>query len=166
MKEVTFNVVKADVYEEVAKYSSYEGSKDPDESAYKRVFTTEADQRMLERFWSEAVNIATDRLKPFIVSFGSNEESEGESNEEETNEEETQDYIVNLELSSSYDANLSESAQESLFNFFVLLIVSRWYKIANKKEAENYAKEAATLLDDVMRKVYYKKKPTRTAITH
>jgi hypothetical protein len=70
-------------------------------------------------------------------------------------------YSVGLELSSSYDDNLTEAVSTSLFSFFVASIVSKWFAFSNKPEAESYAVGAATIMDDVMRKIYYKKKPTR-----
>ena len=71
------------------------------------------------------------------------------------------EYILELEVSNSFDDNLKESMQRSLFSFFVMNITSKWYIFTNKNEAESYATSAATDMEDVMRKAYYKKKPVR-----
>ena len=130
MKMVVFKVGKNEVYQEVAKTTSYTGAKmDNDEDAYDRIFTTDEDRTMLERFWNESKNMIAGSLKKL--------------------------------LSSEREENLKESMQRSLFSFFVMNITSKWYIFTNKNEAEGYATSAATDMEDVMRKAYYKKKPVR-----
>ena len=59
------------------------------------------------------------------------------------------------------DKALTESMQRSLFSFFVMNITAKWYTFTNKEEATGYATEAATYMEDIMRKVFFKKRPTR-----
>ena len=154
MIDVTLTVSKQQVYDEVAKTTSYTGTKmQNDNSAYDRIFTTDSDRSMLERFWTECCNAATEKLKKFLVSVSDN--SEGSTIDL------SRDYVVELELSSSYDENLTESVQASLFSFFVSAIVSKWYKFTNKGEVDGYAADAVAMMNDVMGKVFYRKKPKR-----
>lgn len=155
MKEITLTVNKAYVYDEVAKTTSYAGAKmmAEDINAYERIFTTDEDRLLLERFWTETCNTATNQFKPFLISLNSQPISHGVDL--------TRDYTVELELSSSFDENLTEAINTSLFSFFVSSIVSKWFAFANKPETEGYVAAAASIMDDVMRKIYYKKKPTR-----
>ena len=154
MKNIELKINKARVYDEVAKTTSYTGVKmQDDKSAYKRIFTTDADREMLERFWVEACNGATEQFKPFLVSVTDQPMSHGVELEK--------DYEVKLELSNSFDESLKCSIETSLFSYFVALIVSKWYKFANKDESESYGGDAAGAIDDVMKKIYYRKKPTR-----
>ena len=156
MTEVTLRVSKQRVYDEVAKTTSYTGAKmQGDDTAYDRIFTTDSDRSMLERFWTEACNAATEQLKKFIVEVSEN----GEGNTIDL----SRDYVVKLELSSAYDENLTESVQASLFSFFVSAIVSKWYKFTNKDETESYAADAVGMMNDVMGKIFYRKKPRRVA---
>lgn len=149
MQNISLTVNKAAVYDEVAKTTSYAGAKmQDDEGAYERIFTTDDDRMMLERFWVEACNGATERLKQFIT--GVTDGAEG--------------YDVRLEMSGSFDVNLRDSMETSLHSYFVGYIVAKWFKFTNKGESESYAGDAAGAMDDVMRKVYYRKKPTRAAI--
>ncbi len=158
METVTFTVRKANVYEEVAKTTAYTGAKiTGDASAYQRIFTTDADRLMLERFWTEACNAVADLFKPFITSLSDITESH--------HADITKDFVVELELSSSYDTALNNSIESSLFSFFTNLIVSKWSEISNKNEAEKYATTAAAMLTDVRSKIYYRKKPRRTPPT-
>ena len=68
MKTIELTVNKANVYDEVAKTTSYTGQKmQGDATAYDRIFTTDDDRMMLERFWVEACNGATEQFKPFLL---------------------------------------------------------------------------------------------------
>ena len=157
MVNITLNVNKVYVYDEVAKTTTYAGIKmQGDESAYERIFTTDADRMMLERFWTEACSATTEQLKQFIVKVSSHPESHGV--------ELGNNYVAELEMSSSFDTSLTDSIQSSLFSFFVSYIVSKWYKFTNKTEADGYALEATNMMDDVMRKIYHRKKPRRVAV--
>ena len=69
--EIELNVKKNEVLEEVAKTSSYSGSKmTEDEGAYERIFTTDADREMLERFWSESQVAVCEAMKKFLADEG------------------------------------------------------------------------------------------------
>nr|DAV37247.1 MAG TPA: hypothetical protein [Caudoviricetes sp.] len=145
MKSVTLNINKQEVYEEVAQTTSYTGAKMDDENAYERIFTKEGDESMLNRFWNESKNTICNSLKKLLVS---ETETDGV-------------YILSLEVSNSFDDALTESMQRSLFSYFVMNITAKWYTFTNKQEATGYATEAATYVDDIMRKAFYKRKPTR-----
>lgn len=154
MNSVKLIVNKSYVYVEVAKTTSYTGAKmQGDDNAYTRIFTTDDDRMMLERFWAEACSSATELLKPFITKVSEHPVSHGV--------ELSNNYEVELELSSMFDTSLSDSINLSLFSFFVSYIVGKWYKFTNKNEAENYISEAELALGDIKRKIYYRKKPTR-----
>lgn len=144
--EVTLTISKESVYDEVAKTTEYTGAKMDDEHAYEVISTTEEDKTMLERFWNECKNMVCNSLKKVLVS--ENETEEGA-------------YELTLGLSSAFDESLTESMQRSLFSFFVMNITAKWYTFANKSEATGYATEAATHIEDIMRKAFYKKRPTR-----
>lgn len=145
MIAITLTVDKKGVYREVAKTTSYTGAKMDDANAYDRIFTTDENSEMLERFWQESRIAACNSLKRFLQS-----ETEADGV-----------YSLALELSGSYNEALTESMQRSLFSFFVMNITAKWYTLANKNEAEGYASEAATYMEDIRRKCFYKKSPTR-----
>ena len=145
MKNITLIVNKESVYEEIAQTTSYTGAKMSDDSAYDLIFTTDEDKSMLERFWNESKNTVCNSLKKELIV---EVEKDGK-------------YELSLGLSNSFDENLMESMQRSLFSFFVMNITSKWYTFTNKEEATPYAAEAATYMEDVMRKALFKKKPMR-----
>lgn len=149
MNNITLTISKADVYDEVAKTTSYTGAKmTGDADAYDRIFTTDEDQAMLDRFWTEACNGATEEFKQFITRIFSTDNG----------------YAANLELSASFDTNLSESMEKSLFSYFVNAIVAKWFKFTNREEAESYGADAMTAMMDVKSKIFYRKKPKRADV--
>lgn len=152
----TITISKAAVYNEVAKTTGYTGSKKIDDhEAYLRIFTTDEDRLMLERFWSEACNVAIDLLKPFLSSIGEL------SNDGYSEVAVSKNFNVSLTLPSNYNAVVLPSMKNSLFNFLVSSIVGKWYKFTNKEESETYLAEAGKMLEDVRHKLYYRNKPTR-----
>jgi len=155
MNIVNFNISKRAVYNEVAKTTSYTGAKfTGDDDAYLRIFTTDEDRLMLERFFNEASASITDLVKPFIVSVSTN------SDPAELNID--NNYDVTLELSSRYDTTLNGSVHDAIFSFFVNLIIAKWYRFTNKGEEKIYADAAAHFINDINSKIYYRRKPTRT----
>lgn len=149
MIEISLKVDKARVYNEVAQTTGYTGAKmtgEENEDAYDRILTTDEDASQLERFWVETCNTATEKFKPFLLSVSGRDEDS---------------YEVELELSSAFDVNLRDSIESSLFSFFVTSIVSKWFKIANKGESDSAVADAVGMMEDVLRKIYYRKKPKR-----
>lgn len=144
MIKATLTADKAAVYTEVAKTTEYTGDKMVgDEGAHDRIATTDENQEMLDRFWAEARSAATDRLKCFNLTDRSAPDA----------------YTVDLLLASNWDRELLPSMQASLFSFFVTFVAAKWYRMANKAEAEATAAEAAGFLADIVSKGYYRKMP-------
>ncbi|MBF1591323.1 MAG: hypothetical protein HXO19_09590 [Prevotella shahii] len=159
MKEVILKVNKAQVYDEVAKTTSYAGLKamtKDDMASYSRMFTTDEDRMMLERFWNETCDMVTDTLKPFLSSVSEVTISHGV--------ELSRDYSITLEMSNSYDERLTESINNSIYSYFVQSITGKWFAFGDKEEVEPYLKGAAAFLTEALQKLYYKKKPVRTPI--
>lgn len=147
MTDVTLEVSKNSVLTEVAKTTSYTGSKmDEDEKAYDRIFTTDADLDMLERFWNESQIAVCEQLKKHLS---------GEQTKDNG------DWEIKLSLSQSFDQALTNSMKKELVSFFVMNIVSKWFAFCNKKEAGDYAAAASELLIGVHKKALFKKRPVR-----
>lgn len=142
-------ISKADVYDEVAKTTSYAGAKqmDTDAAAYSRIFTVDEDEVALERFWAEACSAVDNTVKQFIT----------------TSNHTLQQYAPTLTMSEAYDTSLDDSVEQSIFSYFVYSISAKWYKYTNKPDVDDCAAMAAAVLNDVRAKIYYRKKPTRTS---
>lgn len=147
MVRIELQVDKSAVYDEVAKTTSWLGAKltDADEGAYERIYTKDEDQEMLERFWSEACTAATGAFKHYLVEVGW---SDGK-------------YCVALDVASGFDSALKDTINAELFSFFVMLITGKWCKLAAKGEAESYAASAVATMEDMLRNIYWRKRPER-----
>ena len=146
MKKIVLIISKSRVYDEISKTTSYTGmKKENDTEAYRRIFTTDADQEMLNRFWDESKNIICNKLKKVLLQ------------EDET----SGSYHLKLGVSNSFDDDLIASMERSLFSYFVMSITSKWYTLTNKEDSLNYATEAANYIEDILRKAYFKTKPQR-----
>lgn len=155
MENFKITINKSYVYDEVAKTTSYVGAKmmAEDSGAYSRIFTTDDDRMMLERFWSESCSIMTESLKPFIESVSSHPVSHSIDL--------SNNYEVTLNISSLFDLSLKDGISLSMFSFFVNTIVAKWFEITNRSDAVLYAGAAGTALHDVISKMYFRKRPTR-----
>ncbi|MCS2475525.1 hypothetical protein NXX39_20835 [Bacteroides ovatus] len=153
--DVVLNIKKAYVYDEVAKLTGYVGAKTIEDTgkAYDRVFTTDDDRLMLERFWREAVGAITDEIKRFITNVST------QANAQTVDISEV--WTANLEMPSNFDNNLIDSINDSLFSYAVNSIVSKWFAITNKEEADMYSGMAVNCGNEAKSKLYYRKKPKR-----
>ena len=144
--ETRLSIAKERVYDEVDKTTAYAGAKMAGgDGAYDRIFTTEEDRELLERFWQEACATCDGALKPFLKHAG---EREG-------------DYVRLLELPASYPQQLTPSVEDDLSASLTLYIAGKWFAVAAGQEAEACLADAAVRLDAAMRKLYYRKAPER-----
>ncbi|MBE6299810.1 MAG: hypothetical protein E7083_05670 [Bacteroidales bacterium] len=141
---IEIEINKNDVYEEVKKTSWYVGVKIGDNS-YKIISINEEDRIMLDRFFEESKNTLINRLIRVFYK--------------ENVSEDNNVYTIHLILSDAFNKNLLQSIQSSLFSFYVMSIISKWFAITNKPESGEYATNAVALLEDVAKKVRYKIRP-------
>ena len=152
MADYTLTIKKSDVYEEVVKTTAYIGAKNKLEdgkSAFDQVFVTDADLKMIERFFNESMDALRNVLKRFI-SGGSGVDGT---------------ITWQLEMPSRFDDNLLSSINSSVNSFLVNSIIGKWCEITANDQVKEYADHAAALLLDIKEKAFFKKKPTRTKIS-
>ena len=175
METITIQVFKDDVYEEVAKATDYTGAKliDGDEKARDRILATDNELSDLGRFWEESVLATNERLKEMLVS-GTTKDVQVSTDIWGTKDLAQHDiclpikpviiktaYEAVLEVSKSFDKELTASVQSALQNFFIASIIGQWFKFANKGEASDYFKQAGEWMNGAERLLYSRKKPTR-----
>lgn len=175
METITIAVIKDDVYEEVAKATDYTGAKliDGDEKARDRILATDNELSDLGRFWEESVLATNERLKEMLVS-GTTKMVQVSTDIWGTVGIAQQDielpikpvvmktaYEAVLEVSKSFDKELTGNVQSALRNFFITSIIGQWFKLANKGEATDYFNQAKEMMDGAERLLYSRKRPTR-----
>lgn len=175
METITIQVLKNDVYEEVAKATDYTGSKliDGDENARDRILAADDDLADLGRFWEEAVLAVNENFKEMLVS-GSTKNISSVSPIAPFSKNDVQEqanipdavimlrpaYEAVIEVSKSFDKTLTPSVQSTLRSFFIASIIGQWFKFANKGEASDYFSQASELLESAERLLYSRKKPS------
>lgn len=160
--EITLKINKSDVMQEVAVATSYTGVKmEGDEKAAERIPTIDEDEKHLERFWEECRADLCQELIGLVTYEGMGTIAVAPLAQSTADSLPKPHYELRLEVSKSFDDALLPSMKLSLFSYFVMGIVAKWYVYTNKKEAGEYADKAATLLDDIHRKAVFKKKPKR-----
>lgn len=178
METITIQVFKDDVYEEVAKATDYTGAKliDGDEKARDRILATDSELSDLGRFWEESVLATNERLKQMLISGTTKQVivlDTSESVKDATPQiqlpfdpivpigKTKTAYVAVLEVSKSFDKELTGNVQSALRNFFITSIIGQWFKFANKGEATDYFNQASEMMDGAERLLYSRKKPTR-----
>lgn len=154
METITVQILQEEVYEEVAKATDYTGSKliGEDENARDRILAADDDLANLVRFWEESVLATNENFKEMLVSGKTKLLDEGESAGKIG-------YEVVMEVSKSFDKNLTASVESTLRSFFIASIIGQWFKFANKKEAGDYFQQAAEMLETAERLLYSRRKP-------
>lgn len=174
METIEITIYKDDVYEEVAKATDYTGAKliDGDEKARDRILATDSDLSDLGRFWEEAVLATNERLKEMLVSGTTKQVTQFIEAVPKIVEAQALPiepipikirtaYVAKLEVSKSFDKELTQSVQSTLRNFFIFSIIGQWYKLANKGEAADNFTQAGEMMTAAERLLYSRKKPTR-----
>jgi hypothetical protein len=149
MIDITLTVKKSDVYAEVDQTTAYAGSKgeSPDNpNNYERVSTTTADHSLLDKWWTEACVIFVDKVKQFIKTY--------------TND--STQCSMTLSMPSTFDSALTTSINSSLKGYLVDYITAKWYSVTSTEAAtKELADSSAAMIDDIMAKLYYRKRPTK-----
>ena len=173
METITIQIFKDDVYDEVAKATDYTGAKliDGDEKARDRILATDSELSDLGRFWEECVLATNERLKEMLISGTTKEVQVTLASPEKADAPAEQKmpprrlmktaYVAELEVSKSFDKELTGSVQSTLRNFFIFSIIGQWFKLANKGEAADNFAQAGEMMNGAERLLYSRKKPTR-----
>lgn len=156
MKEVKLDIGKNNVFDEIGKLTAYVGAKNSDEkglNTYDRVFTTEDDVVLLERYWREGKSELTELLKPFIRNV--------DGSGGDVTVDMTERYRVTLQLPDGYPLPTIGALNDCLFSFLVNHITAKWFAVTNKGDAEYYAALANNLLTQATQNLYYRVKPIK-----
>ena len=147
--EATITVNKQKVYDEVAKTTAYvghkmdiaEGAADP----FGKIPTVDEDSEMLDRFFDEAAHSAADTLKEWLAA----------------EPDRTDGVTFALHLTDNFRTAVLGGMTSSLFSFFVDTICAKWFIMTNKAEAEAYTSMATAHMDDVISKLYHRRRPVK-----
>ena len=144
MRTIDIYISKADVYEEVAKTTAYTGAKQAtDEGGFDKVFLSDAETEMLDRYWNEVCTDISLRLSEWIVDV------------------EPSSATITLAVADGFNDALTDSLTQAITSYFVTTLLYKWYSIAMPTLAEGMVAESITHIKRVTELVNQRKRPTR-----
>lgn len=149
MKDITIQVSRSYIYDEVAKTTAYRGAKqiDADTGAPDRLIITDDALAELSRFWDNSTAALERSLSEMLVQAAFDIS--------------TATYSITLRVGDLWDEALAPSAQLTLCNFFIQSILGQWYNLANKDEADASLTNASTALQQLTSTLFQRLRPSR-----
>lgn len=147
MADITIQIDKQEVYEEVSKVTAYIGGKNVDangKTLYDQVFVTDADKEMIDSFFSSATSNVATALEHTLKDMETNDIG----------------FILTLRMPSNFRTTMEKTLTESIIEYIENSIVAAWCDIT-KKDEESYATNASALLQQINAMQYLRQRPKR-----
>ena len=147
MADITIQIDKQEVYEEVSKVTAYIGGKNVDangKTLYDQVFVTDADKEMIDSFFSSATNNVATALEQTLKDMVTNDIG----------------FILTLRMPGNFRKTMEKPLTESIIEYIENSIVAAWCDIT-KKDEESYATNASALLQQINAMQYLRQRPKR-----
>ena len=147
MADITIQIDKQEVYEEVSKVTAYIGGKNVDangKTLYEQVFVTDADKEMIDSFFSSATSNVATALEHTLKDMETNDIG----------------FILTLRMPGNFMTTMEKPLTESIIEYIENSIVAAWCDIT-KKDEESYATNASALLQQINAMQYLRQRPKR-----
>lgn len=147
MADITIQIDKQEVYEEVSKVTAYIGGKNVDangKTLYDQVFVTDADKEMIDSFFSSATSNVATALEHTLKDMETNDIS----------------FNLTLRMPGNFRTTMEKPLTESIIEYIENSIVAAWCAIT-KKDEESYATKASALLQQINAMQYLRQRPKR-----
>ena len=147
MADITIQIDKQEVYEEVSKVTAYIGGKNVDakgKTLYDQVFVTDADKEMIDSFFSSAISNVATALEHTLKDMESNDIG----------------FNLTLRMPGNFRITMEKPLTESIIEYIENSIVAAWCDIT-KKDEESYATNASALLQQINTMQYLRQRPKR-----
>ena len=147
MADITIQIDKQEVYEEVSKVTAYIGGKNVDtngKTLYDQVFVTDADKEMIDSFFSSATSNVATALEHTLKDMETNDIG----------------FILTLSMPGNFRTTMEKPLTESIIEYIENSIVAAWCDIT-KKDEESYATNASALLQQINAMQYLRQRPKR-----
>ena len=147
MADITIQIDKQEVYEEVSKVTAYIGGKNVDangKTLYDQVFVTDADKEMIDSFFSSATSNVATALEHILKDMETNDIG----------------FNLTLRMPGNFRTTMEKPLTESIIEYIENSIVAAWCDIT-KKDEESYATNASALLQQINAMQYLRQRPKR-----
>ena len=147
MADITIQIDKQEIYEEVSKVTAYIGGKNVDakgKTLYDQVFVTDADKEMIDSFFSSATSNVATVLEHTLKDMETNDIG----------------FNLTLRMPGNFRTTMERPLTESIIEYIENSIVAEWCDIT-KKDEESYATKASALLQQINAMQYLRQRPKR-----
>ena len=147
MADITIQIDKQEIYEEVSKVTAYIGGKNVDangKTLYDQVFVTDADKEMIDSFFSSATSNVATVLEHTLKDMETNDIG----------------FNLTLRMPGNFRTTMEKPLTESIIEYIENSIVAEWCDIT-KKDEESYATKASALLQQINAMQYLRQRPKR-----
>ena len=158
MKEVTISITKKPLFEDVARYTAYEGKKGSevgnDANFYEKAFTTDADREQLNHYLTEAVSVIVAMLRKFASEIVLPQKDEPLDLSDE--------FTITLHLPDEYNDAYTASIGEDVRTYIASFIAFKWLSMIDTDRAARYMTQVEDTMKLLRMKVFRKDAPIRT----
>ena len=167
MRQITIDIEKAYVLDEVAKLSSYAGAKliEADPGAVDRIMATDADLETMDRFWDETISALEERLKDHLVKSEFVYVGDGTTDTADDTTHEADTQRMTLSVGTRMSEAIEDSLRKSMQGYCIGSMAAMWYALANKDGVEEQLQKLNEKLMSSLYVIYSRKRPEKPGAT-
>ncbi len=145
MKIINIAISKHDILEEARLASAYAGARGGSTADFDRVAASEADHRLLERFWTEASSRLVTALRPVLREV----------------DRPGAELRMTLALSSSASETMCDEIEAGCRAFMAASVSARWFGTVRREEAAAAEAFAEAELNALSERIFFRTSPRR-----
>lgn len=146
---MTIEISKKEIFDEVEKRSSLEGSVLPER--FEGIWASEDEGKFLDSYWVEACSAVVEMLKRYMKG-ATFEHSLNRYDKDEV-------FSVHAEMPSRYNFSFDGVVQTELKIMMACSILYRWLHVVSAEQATKYDEESKGYMDSVRSKLLYRDEP-------
>lgn len=150
MNKATIKIDKDSIFEQIAKKTSYIGSKMKDEDAYDNIFTTDEDKEFFEEHFELAHAECVEMLFPYAMK-------------EITDSEETQNdgYSIVITVSKEMSQTTVSLVERQINEYIVSRLIAEWMMVCNIDSHSYWLERYTSIRKQINRTLLSRMKPLR-----
>lgn len=161
MNKATIRIDKDSIFEQIAKKTSYIGSKMKDEDAYDNIFTTDEDQEFFEEHFDLAHAECVEMLYPYTKKdITENEEVQDGENMEDS-EMPSVSYDIVLAVPKEMSQTTISLVERQINEYIVSRLIAEWMMVCNIDSHSYWLERYTSIRKQINRTLLSRMKPLR-----
>lgn len=145
MKIINIAISKQEILSEARLASAYAGARGGSPDDFDRVAASEADERLMERFWQESTARLVTALRPVLQQVTRSERG----------------IILDLGLSDSASDSLCDEIETGCTAYLTAAVSARWFATVRREESAGADAFASAELDALSQRIFFRTSPRR-----